>query len=764
MKAPVRPENELQRLAALRASGLLDSPAEERFDRLTRLARQLFQVETVLISLLDEQRQWFKSKEGANVCETSRDISLCGHAILDDEIFEIPDTLQDERFKDNPLVTGPPYIRFYAAKPVQTASGFKLGTFCIFDPNPRTLKPEERTALRDFAASVENEIRATSNLVRIKVPRSPIDRRAPVTSRVSAQGGGVQSARVQAVLDHIVDGILIIEPDGRIDSANRAAIQMFGFRRDELIGKSIGLLLPNTPSTDTTPAGKEAEHWIGRNIGFRREVCAQARAGQSLDTELVVSEYRRGHHHQYICMLRDISARKAHEQQINSFAFYDTLTQLPNRRLLHDRLEHARVANRRLNSHGALLFIDLDQFKKLNDTAGHHTGDMLLQKAADRIKSCVRDSDTVSRWGGDEFVVVLENLGEDPASAAAFTEMMSEKIRCQLNKPYELGEFGEVSYCSSPSTGAVLFYDEEKPLEELLKQADLAMYQAKAAGGNRTVFFDPAMDAAVKARSEMEQQLREALQQQNFTLFYQVQVDADDRPTGAEALLRWQHPEMGIVLPASFLPLAEKSHLILPLGQWVLQSACTQLALWADQPHLAHLTLSINISPSQISDPNFEDIVNTALDSTGANARRLKLEISEPMHEAEIPAIRSKMIALESRGIQFALDHYGAGYSAPAHLKQLPIEQLKIDRLLVHELADAHSDVSLSRAIIALADNLGYKVIAEGVETRAHQDILAGIGCQAYQGFLYGSPMPADEFERALTPSPGGRTSINPSL
>ncbi|GAA3953271.1 hypothetical protein GCM10022278_10250 [Allohahella marinimesophila] len=646
MKAPEKPENELQRLAALRATGLLDTPAEERFDRLTRLAKQLFGVETVLISLLDDKSQRFKSCQGADVLETSRDISLCGHAILGDEIFEIPDTLEDERFRDNPLVTGPPYIRFYAAKPVCTAAGYKLGTFCIFDPRPRSLTSGECQALRDFAASVENEIRATGTNVREKIPYAPADGGAPAPDSQEKTQSGTPSARVQAVLDHIIDGIFIIEPDGTIDAVNRAALDMFAYEPHDLIGSKIDILFPSQAAT--TGPGKDStdSHWVSRNIGFRHEVSAQTGQGSILETELVVSEFHRGHLRQFICMLRDNSARKAHDKEISHFAFYDPLTQLPNRRLLQDRLEHARLANKRLHSHGALLFIDLDHFKKLNDSAGHHIGDMLLQEVALRIKGCVRDSDTVSRWGGDEFVVVLENLGGDEASAAAFTEMMSEKIRTQVNQPYLLGESREILYKCSPSAGAVLFYDEDKPLEELLKQADMAMYQAKAAGGNQTVFFDPAMDAAVRARSEMEQQLRQALKRQDFRLFYQVQMDADNQATGAEALLRWQHPDIGTVLPASFLPLAEECHLILPIGQWVIEAACTQLALWAEQPQLSHLTLSVNISASQFSDPNFVSLVCNALTTTGADPRRLKLEINEPMEASSLEDIHDKMIAL----------------------------------------------------------------------------------------------------------------------
>ncbi|GAA3953301.1 putative bifunctional diguanylate cyclase/phosphodiesterase [Allohahella marinimesophila] len=756
MRTPNKPENELQRLAALRASGLLDSPAEERFDRLTRLAKQLFGVQNVLISLVDTNRAWSKSRQGLDVCETSRDIAFCGHAILSDDIFEVVDTLEDERFLDNPLVLGPPFIRFYAAAPITSTSGFKLGTFCLFDASPRRLTVEERWTLRDFANSVEDEIAIPASDETKRIRRAPVDRRAGLTARWRQADAQSENARVQTILDQIVDGILVVDPDGNIESLNRSAVEMFGFKRHELLGRHLSMLMPEVPFHPLPAPGPSIADnsgdsaWISKIIGFRQETLALKKDEGTMNVEFVFSDFRRGHRRQFLCMIRDVTARKELEQQINSLAFYDALTNIPNRRLLRDRLAHAMQASKRLESYGALLFIDLDRFKQLNDSAGHYVGDMLLQEAATRIRHCVRDSDTISRWGGDEFVIILENLESNQRSAAALTKQLAEKIRRQLNLPYKLGDQGSIRHQSSASVGVTLFFDEDCSIDQLLKQADMSMYQAKALGGNTTVFFDPAMDAAVKARADMEGQLRLALRDHDFMLHYQVQVDANNVPDGAEALIRWRHPTNGLMLPADFLPIAEECQLVVPIGRWVLKTACEQLAKWSESPHLSHFTMTVNISALQFQQPDFVDTVFDILDETGARPDRLKLELSETMLLARCETSLTKMRSLEARGVMFSLDHFGKGQSSLESLKTLPIEQLKIDRSFVWEMRDKSSDVTIPRTIIALGNNMGIRVIAEGVENDFHRGQLRSMGCSGYQGYLYGRPLPAGEFESSL--------------
>ncbi|MAM89625.1 MAG: diguanylate cyclase [unclassified Hahellaceae] len=756
MQKPAKPDDEQQRLAALRASGLLDSPSEERFDRLTRLAKQLFGVETVLISLLDADRAWSKSRQGMAVCETDRDITFCGHAILTDDIFEVVDTLEDERFFDNPLVVGPPFIRFYAAASITSTSGNKLGTFCLFDSAPRRLSVEERWALRDFANSVEDEIAVSAAKEIKRVRRAPVDRRSGLTARWRKTSLESESERVQTILDQIIDSMILVDPAGKIESLNRAAVDMFGFTRHELLGKDLKALMPDFPFRPLQEPGQTQQRvpgsaWISDIVGFRQETRACKKDRSAIDVEFVFSDFRRGRRSQFLCMIRDITARKQLEQQINTLAFYDALTRLPNRRLLRDRLEHARQAGKRLESYGALLFIDLDNFKQLNDSAGHYVGDMLLQEAARRIRQCVRDSDTISRWGGDEFVVILESLGPRKRAAAALTEKLAEKIGQQLHEPFRLGDKADIRHQCSSSIGVTLFFDEDWPVDQLLKQADMSMYRAKALGGNTIVFFDPAMDTAVKARAEMGSHLRQALRDHDLVLYYQVQVDTDNEPDGAEALLRWRHPAKGLMLPADFLHLAEECQLSLPLGQWVLQTACEQLAMWAARPELAHLTMAVNISPQQFHHPDFADTVGEILDATGARPDRLKLELSETMLLHVCDSSLAKMQALEARGVMFSLDHFGKGQSSLEYLKTLPIEQLKIDRSFIQEMRDEASDVMIARTIIALGDSMGIRVIAEGVESDANRAMLLSMGCGGFQGFLYGRPLPAAEFERALT-------------
>jgi diguanylate cyclase (GGDEF)-like protein/PAS domain S-box-containing protein len=446
----------------------------------------------------------------------------------------------------------------------------------------------------------------------------------------------------------------------------------------------------------------------------------------------------------YIGFCVDISLQKEAEEKIRNLAFYDPLTGLPNRRLLLDRLEKALATSTRHKREGALLFIDLDNFKTLNDTLGHDIGDLLLQQVAQRLTSCVRESDTVARLGGDEFVVMLEDLSEDKQDAASQVEAVGEKILATLNQPYQLAQY---AYRNTPSIGVSLFANHGKTIDELLKQADLAMYQAKAAGRNAMRFFDPEMQAVVTSRAAMEAGLREAVQKNQFLLHYQAQVDGHGRVTGSEALLRWQHPLRGMVSPAEFIPLAEETRLILPLGQWVLQTACTQLARWATRPEMAHLTLAVNVSAHQFNQPDFVDGVLAALSDSGANPQRLKLELTESLLVQNVQEIIEKMFALKARGVGFSLDDFGTGYSSLSYLKRLPLDQLKIDQSFVRDVLVDSNDAAIARTVVALAQSLGLGVIAEGVETAPQRAFLANSGCNAYQGYFFSRPLPVAGFE-----------------
>ncbi|HEY0064692.1 MAG TPA: EAL domain-containing protein [Telluria sp.] len=447
-----------------------------------------------------------------------------------------------------------------------------------------------------------------------------------------------------------------------------------------------------------------------------------------------------------VCTVQDITERKRAQDEISRLAWFDELTGLPNRRLLLERLAAAMDAGNGQAAHGALLLIDLDHFKILNDTQGHERGDLLLKAVAQRLSGCMGGQERVARMGGDEFAVLAGDLPADAQAAHAQVAALAETVRAALSGNYEIDG---AQYASSPSIGITLFCGHALSVDELVQRADTAMYQAKAAGRNTLRFFDPATQAAVAARLALEHDLRLALDEQQFLLHFQVQVDATARARGAEVLVRWQHPVRGMVSPGEFIPLAEASGLILPLGHWVLQCACVQLAAWGGDPETRQLSLAVNVSASQFSQPDFVAQVLAVLHQSGANPQRLKLELTEGMLLEHTDLVIDTISALKRAGIGISLDDFGTGYSSLSYLKRLPLNQLKIDQTFVRELPAA-SDMAIVRTIVALGQSLGMDVIAEGVETVAQRDALAAAGCHAYQGYLFGKPMPIAQFEAAL--------------
>jgi diguanylate cyclase (GGDEF)-like protein len=411
---------------------------------------------------------------------------------------------------------------------------------------------------------------------------------------------------------------------------------------------------------------------------------------------------------------------------------------------LHDRLKQTMAASVRDERCCALLFIDLDNFKTLNDTSGHDMGDLLLQQVAQRLLSCVREEDTVARLGGDEFVVLITRLSSNKLEAASQMEVVSSHILSTLDKIYPLKE---MLHRSTASIGVSLFDGQSKTIDDLMKQADLAMYRAKEEGRNGVRFFDPTMESAVRNRAALETDLRQAIEEEQFMLFYQPQIMDGDHLTGSEALVRWHHPQRGMVSPAEFIPLAEETGLILPLGHWVLEAACRQLALWATQPNTAHLTLAVNVSARQFQQTDFCEQVQDVLTRTGANPHRLKLELTESMLVSQVDQVIDKMLALKTRGIAFSLDDFGTGFSSLAYLKLLPLDQLKIDQTFVRDVASNPNDAAIAKTIIGLAKALGLGVIAEGVETQAQREFLASAGCLNYQGYYFSRPLPLADFE-----------------
>ena len=435
------------------------------------------------------------------------------------------------------------------------------------------------------------------------------------------------------------------------------------------------------------------------------------------------------------------------EEDIKHLAFFDPLTDLPNRRLLIDRLNHAFTSSSRSGREGAILFIDLDNFKDINDTLGHDIGDLLLQQIAQRLNSCVREDDTVARLGGDEFVVMLENLSKQHIKAATQARVVSEKILATINQPYQLATH---EYHTGASIGIVLFSDHGNTVVELLKRADIAMYQAKKAGRNTLRFFNTKMQDVINARTALEGELRKALENRQFHLYYQIQVDSSHRPLGAEVLIRWIHPERGVVSPAQFIPLAEETGLILPIGQWILETVCTQLKAWEQDALTRDLVLAVNVSARQFRQTDFVAQVQATVQRHAINPMRLKLELTESMLVKNIEDTITIMSTLKATGIHLSLDDFGTGYSSLQYLKKLPLDQLKIDQSFVRDLATDSSDKAIVRTIIVMAQSLGLDVIAEGVETEEQQQFLMGQGCGHYQGYLFGKPVPVEEFEASL--------------
>ena len=556
------------------------------------------------------------------------------------------------------------------------------------------------------------------------------------------------SLRVAATAFESQEAMLITNASKVILKVNKAFIRITGYSEAEAVGQTPALLKSERQDTAFYQAMWDrinSEHYWQGEIWNRRK------SGEIYPERLAISAVLDdvGAVSNYVATFSDITRDKQAQDEIQHLAFTDALTGLPNRRLLMDRLKHALATSARSQRESALLFIDLDNFKTLNDTLGHDIGDLLLQQVTQRLVACMREGDTVARLGGDEFVVLLQDLNENAPQAALQVEVVGEKILASLNQVYLLA--GYVHH-SSASIGVTLFGPQRESVDELLKRADLAMYSAKTAGRNTLRFFDPQMQTVITTRVALEADLREAVRQDQFILHYQAQMATDHvtgghHLTGAEVLVRWLHPVRGMVSPAEFIPVAEESGLILPLGHWVLTTACVQLATWATRPTMAHLTLAVNVSARQFHHRDFVAQVLAALEYTGANPQRLKLELTESMLVANVEDIIAKMSQLKATGVGFSLDDFGTGYSSLSYLKRLPLDQLKIDQGFVRDILIDPNDAAIAKMVVALAESLGLAVIAEGVETGAQREALSGLGCHAYQGYLFSRPLSLAGFE-----------------
>ncbi len=555
-----------------------------------------------------------------------------------------------------------------------------------------------------------------------------------------------QELRIAATAFESEEGMMVTDANEIILRVNHAFTTITGYRAEEVLGRT-----PRMLKSGHHDRAFYRQMWetLERDKYWQGEIWNRRKSGEIFPIWQTISAVMApdGRVSHYVSAFTDISERKEAEEKIRNLAFYDPLTQLPNRRLLIERLGLALGASARHRRRGALLFLDLDDFKVLNDTEGHDLGDQLLVEVARRLRATVREGDTVARLGGDEFVVMLEDLSEDDAAATAQAETVGQKIREAAAQPYVLKGH---DYHGTVSIGICLIRDGRETVDDLLKRADVAMYQAKSGGRNTLRFFQPEMEQALVERATMEDELRRVLQQHQLVLYYQPQIDENNRVLGAEALLRWEHPLRGLVSPAEFIPLAEETGLIVPIGRWVLETACTQLREWQYNPATSDLVLAVNVSARQFRLPDFVDQIEEVLQSTGANPARLKLELTESVVLDDVADTIEKMKALKVLGVGFSMDDFGTGYSSLSYLRRLPLDQLKIDRSFIREVETNTGDAVIVQTIIGMANSLGLKVIAEGVESQGQREFLNRHGCPTFQGYLFSRPVPVAVFEKLL--------------
>lgn len=552
--------------------------------------------------------------------------------------------------------------------------------------------------------------------------------------------------RVAAVAFETHEAIVITNPEGNIIRVNQAFQDITGYSEAEVLGQNPSLL-----SSGRQDKAFYDDMWrqLVNSGTWTGEIWDKRKNGQIYPKWLTITAAKNdaGKTTEYVAIFSDITARKQAEDEIRNLAFYDALTTLPNRRLLMERLHTALSASARSHKHGAVLFLDMDKFKNLNDTLGHDYGDLLLIEVAERLQSCVRESDTVARLGGDEFVVILAEIEGSDKETSQKVALVADKIREALSIPYKLKES---TYHSSPSIGVSLYCGNEESVDNILKHADMAMYQAKEAGRNTVIFFDPAMQRVVETHAKIESALRHAIANQQLCLHYQIQVDQAHHPLGAEALLRWTHPQLGKISPAQFIPIAEENTLIFEIGDWVLNTACQQLHSWKSCEKTRHLILAVNVSGLQFRQANFVHKIKTLLRQYDIDPAYLKLELTESVVLNNVAEVVSKMHALKALGIRLSMDDFGTGYSSLSYLKNLPLDQIKIDQSFVRDLTTDANDAMMIRTIIDIGKNFQLNIIAEGVETIEQLNFLKMCGCMAFQGYYFSQPVEIGAFMQLL--------------
>ena len=680
------------------------------------MASRLFDVPIVLISLLDRDRQFFKASVGLNVCETSRDVSFCAHAIMQDDVLLIPDAVKDPRFSSNPLVVGPPFIRFYAGQPLATPTGEKIGTICLIDTQPRTSFSEDDHAnLKDIAALVMDRMESH----RLDHVRS------------------ISQARFENIAATSPDAIICSNSEGGVTFWNRSAERLFGYRAEEILNRSTEMIVPDSWLPIYEAELERLRHGEKLELADRTiELSGLRKDGTEFPAELSLSTWREGNTMSVGAIVRDITERRENEERLFRLASLDPLTDLPNRGAWRECLREALVAGRP----STVLLLDLDGFKDVNDTLGHAAGDAVLKDVASRLTTVCADAVMVARLGGDEFVALLK--GNDDRAARSLADGL---VRA-LSLPYD---FAGKSVEIGVSIGIALSPQHSTRPEELLGAADLALYRAKTAGKGRYEVFAPALREFAVARRAFELELRQAFENAEFELFYQPQIAVADRTViGAEALIRWNHRDRGLLTPASFIDVLANKPIAPAVGEWVLKTACIQASRWSAT--VPGFRIGVNLFEAQFRSNQLILSVKNALNESALPASQLELELVENIFLRNDPATDTLLRDLRNLGVGLAFDDYGTGYASLSLLKRYPITRLKIDRSFVHDIHTSKEDGAVVKAVLYLGDSFGMEVIAEGVETEAEFDFLRQNGCRQVQGYLFGKPMAAEEFERRL--------------
>jgi diguanylate cyclase (GGDEF)-like protein/PAS domain S-box-containing protein len=726
MKAPPNLFNETQRQLAIDAYGLANDVGELGLDGIVRLASHFFDVPIALVTLVERDRQLFLAREGVEICETPREISFCGHALSlgVEDLLVVPDATLDPRFSDNPLVLREPFIRFYAGCPLRTPDGHILGTLCLADPRPRTgLSTAERESLFELAALVMDKL----------------DSRRLVLAQKASQ------TRFQHITATSPDGIVCADDNGRITFWNGACERLFGYDAKTAIGNTLDIIVPPVMRGGhmgglARVAGGGTPKLVGRTV----ELEAVHVSGRHFPIELSLSMWRESGHACFGAIIRDISARRADETRLYELAHVDALSRLPNRLVLLERIDElVREAQP-----FAVLMLDLDGFKDVNDTRGHNAGDDVLREVARRLLECVRPTDTVARLGGDEFSVLLPGCDN-----RALVERIGDCILGALTFPFQL-EGGNAHV--SASIGAAFSPLHGNRVADLLSASDLAMYQAKADGRNCLRFFNPDLRRAVMNRHAIEADIRRAVETGEFELFYQPQVCATDgRLLGVEALLRWRHPGEGLLAPYRFLPTVESGQFAAVIGRWVMETACEHAVKL--RRHMPGIIMGVNLFGAQFRTGLLALEVTGILERTGLPAHALELEITENIILKHDDMMLAPLRSLHAMGVGIAFDDFGTGYASLSLLKRYPLTRLKIDRSFIQDVCTDAADASIVNAVILMARNLGFKVIAEGVETAEQRDFLVAHGCSAVQGYFYGKPMSASDLWSYLEEQHGCR-------